>query len=148
MSAAPSRPLVGLLGALASPRLPPPVLALTPAPWQVATYLAEAVRGTDGARRIGAAAREFAFALPPRPAATHGLARARAIALRDRVAALSAVDHVPVLLAVLRALLDDAPTDAAVTLDRAITDAARAEAVTPTAAHLDAAARLVAEVLT
>lgn len=136
-----------LLGALACPRLPPPLLAPAPSRWQVATYLAGAARGTDGARRIGAAARGLAWALPVCTVATHARAQALAIALRDRVAALPTAERVPVLLAVLRALLDDAPTDDAVALDRAITAAARAEGVTPDAEHVGTAARIVGEVL-
>ena len=56
-------------------------------------------------------------------------------------------DRVPTMLALLRALLDDAPTDAAVTLDRTIVDAMRAEGVVPDARQTTMAAQIAAEVM-
>ena len=66
----------------------------------------------------------------------------RAIALRDAVTALPREQHTPVLVAVIRALLDDSP-EVALPLDRAVRDAARAHGHEVTAEHEAEAARIV-----
>lgn len=140
--------LSSVLGALAAPRRAPArVVSIRPEPWEVATYLAEALHGTPAADRIGAATRELVRALPDRPAAAYACAMDTAVTLRDRVMACAPEDRVPTMLALLRALLDDAPTDAAVTLDRTIVDAMRAEGVVPDARQTTMAARIAAEVM-
>jgi hypothetical protein len=66
----------------------------------------------------------------------------RAIALRDAVTALPREQHTPVLVAVIRTLLDDSP-EVALPLDRAVRDAARAHGHEVTAQHEAEAARIV-----
>lgn len=138
--------LAAVLGSLSAPRRPLALVVTAPPRWLVATYLAPALRGTPGARSIGAASRQLLYTIAPTSEATCALARSLAILLRDRVAALPREDQAPVMLATLRALLDDAPTDDAVALDRAIVSAARAEGVSPDASQIAAGERLVAEV--
>ena len=138
--------LSGLLGALAAPAAVAPVLAPRPEPWRVATYLTEALHGSRGARSIGAAARELAFALPACPMETSREAWRVASALQGAAMALPPDDRAPVVLALVRRLLDDAPTDAAVALDRAVVSARAAEGVTPTDTQRAAADRLLREV--
>ena len=139
--------LSGVLGALSSPRAPRALVVHAPPRWLVATFLAPALRGTDGARSIGAASRQFLFTIAPTSEVTCALARHLAIVLRDRVAAMPRVDQAPVMLALLRELLTDAPTDDAVSLDRAIVGAARAEGVAPDARQTMTAAQIAAEVM-
>ena len=121
-------------------------MSIRPERWEVATYLAEALHGTPAADRIGAATRELVRALPDRPAAAYACAMDTDHAARPRDG-VRARDRVPTMLALLRALLDDAPTDAAVTLDRTIVDAMRAEGVVPDARQTTMAAQIAAEVM-
>lgn len=139
--------LAGVLGALSVPRRAPALVVQAPPRWLVATFLAPALRGTPGARAIGGAARQFMFTIAPVSIETCDIARSQAILLRDRVAALPRADQAPVMLATLRELLTDAPTDDAVALDRSIVAAARTEGVDPTAAQTATAAGIVAEIM-
>ena len=74
-----------------------------------------------------------------------GSAMRRAITLRDAAAELPERDRAPVVVALLRDLLDDAPTRAAVDLDRALVVAARECGTAPTAEHRAHAARILRE---
>ncbi len=71
-------------------------------------------------------------------------ARQIAQRLHDAVTAQPEADRVPVLVAIVRSLLDDAP-DAMLPLDRAVRDAARHHAHAVTAEHEAAALALLAE---
>lgn len=132
--------------ALAAPQRPTAAYAV--APWQVAVLMTAAVHGHSyHARRL----RETATALARSTAAGHvvaGLpeARARAMGAWERVMALPERDRLTVTLCVIRALLDDAPCDAAEALDRALT-AAQGDTAPPTAAHRETAAEIAAEVM-
>ena len=66
--------------------------------------------------------------------------------LQRRILAVPDDARACVGVAVVRALLDDAP-DACVALDRAVRDAARVHAPQITASHEAVAARIIAEVL-
>jgi hypothetical protein len=132
--------LAAILGALSAPRRLPPVVRLRPQPWEIACYLARAVQGDACCDAIHRAGEHLLIAT----ATTDGdEAIARAIALRDAAAELPAADRAPVVIAMLRDLLDDAPTWAAVALDRALVTAAALCRTTPTAEHRAHAARIL-----
>lgn len=134
--------LASILGALVSPRRPPPVVRVKPQPWEVACYLARAVQGDGSCDAIHRAGEHLLVAT----ATTDGdEAIARAIALRDAAAELPDADRAPVVIAMLRDLLDDAPTWAAVAFDRALVSAAALCRTTPTAEHRAHAARILRE---
>ena len=116
---------------------------------RAAGLLAAALQGSGPRERalVDAAARALADLGDVHVLVASESARARQVAqrLHDAVTALPEADRVPVLVAVVRALLDDAP-DAMVTLDRAMRDAATWREVGITAEHERAAAELVREV--
>ena len=151
-------PTASLLAALSRPSVRPLAAGLRPfrrslAPAEAlrcrcAALLAEAIDGSGPTERAVAAAARAAHDGLGRVhtfAATEA-ARARAVDLRLRaaVAALPYADRVPVCVAVVRALLDDAP-DVMLPLDRAVRDAATWRGYAVTAAHEAAAARIVGE---
>ncbi len=112
-----------------------------------AALLAEAIDGSGPTERAVAAAARAAHRDLGRVhvfAATEA-ARARAVDLRLRLAveALPEADRVPVCVAVVRALLDDAP-DVMLPLDRAVRVAAEWRGYELTAAHEAAALAIVA----
>ncbi len=141
-----------LLAALSRP-LPPPSSALRSV-WRVdrprvACLLCSAFRAAASphVRALHAAAMEAARRLADLAPPTDEELDARrdtAVALRDRVAAMAPADRAPVLVAVVRELLTDAP-DCCAALDRAVRDAARHHAHTVTAEHEAAALALLAE---
>lgn len=116
---------------------------------RVACLLCSAFRAAASApvRALHAAAMEAARTLADLAPPTDGELDARrdtAVALRDRVAAMPEADRAPVLVAVVRELLADAP-DCCAALDRAVRDAARHHAHAVTAEHEAAALALLAE---
>lgn len=116
---------------------------------RAAGLLAAALQGSGPRERalIDAAARSLADLGAAHVLVASESARARQVAqrLHDAVTALPEADRVPVLVAIVRTLLEDAP-DAMVTLDRAMRDAATWREVGITAEHERAAAELVREV--
>ena len=151
-------PTASLLAALSRPSAHPLSAGLRP--WRRSLAPAEAIRCRAAAllgaaltgsgpreRAIIAAATESLAALGDAHSfVTTEAARARSAAqhAHDAVTALPAADRVPVLVAVVRSLLDDAH-DAMLTLDRAVRDAATWRGYELTAAHEAAAARIVRE---
>lgn len=132
---------------LAPPRLRP-VVALRPPRPVVAAFLARAVQGdasTAAIHETGAALLAWAVTSAADPVCDRAMAAA--VALRDRAAALPETDRAPVVVAMLRDLLDDAGTQTAVDFDKAIVAAARVCGTTPTAAQRGTAAGIVAEVM-
>ena len=152
-------PVARTLAALRTP-LPPPSRApaglrpyrrsLAPAVAvrsRVAALLGSALQGSGPRERaiLTAAAESLAALGDAHAYVASESADARATAQRahDAVAALPVADRVPVLVAVVRALLDDAP-DAMLPLDRAIRDAARWRGYAPTPEHEAAALAIIA----
>lgn len=146
-----------LLAALSRP-LPPPSLALRSV-WRVdrahvdrarvACLLCTAFRAAASphVRALHAAAMGAARTLADLAPPADGELDARrdtAVALRDRVAAMPEADRAPVLVAVVRELLTDAP-DCCAALDRAVRDAAHHHAHAVTAEHEAAALALLAQ---
>lgn len=140
--------------AFATRPLPPPSLALRGVVnvdrARVACLLTSAFRSAGSAhvRALHAAAIESARALSALSApddAELEARRATAVALRDRVAELPEPLRTPVLVAVVRDLLADAPA-CCLPLDRAVRDAARHHAHAVTAEHERIAADVLREV--
>lgn len=140
--------LATVLGSLATPRRRVrPLVRVRPAPWIVGCFLARAIQGDSVCRAIHEAAEQL-LALQVIDGADPrcDVAMLAAIALRDRAAELPDDDRAPVVVAMLRDLLDDAPTRCAVDMDRALVTAARLCRTTPNAIHRELAARIIAEV--
>lgn len=132
--------------ALLAPQRPAAaVIRRRPPPHIVACFLARAVQGDASCSAIHAAGEEL-LRWTTTSAADPMLddAMAAAIRLRDHAAELPEADRAPVVVAMLRNLLDDAPTRCAVDLDRALVRAARECRTTPTPAQRDHAARILA----
>lgn len=139
-------PMVGR--ALAAPPRPGAVAILRrPPPWVIACFLARAVQGDDCAAIHEAAAQLLALTVTDSGDPMLETAMRTAIRLRDRAAALPEADRAPVVVAMLRDLLDDAPTRAAVEMDVALVRAARECGTTPDARHRELAAGIAAEVM-
>lgn len=132
---------------LATPQRARAVVIRRPPPYVVACFLARAVQGDAACAAIHEAAAQL-LALHSVDAADPmlGLAMGMAIVLRDRAATLPEADRAPVVVAILRDLLDDAPTRAAVEMDTALVRAARECGTTPDARQREIAAGIVAEV--
>ena len=140
--------LATVLGALVAPRRQRPVVRVRPAPWMVATFLARALQGDALCRAVHeASAQLLALLVEDGSDPRCDEAIALAIALRDRAAELPPEDRAPVVVALLRDLLDDAPTRVAVDFDRALVAAAHRCGTTPTARHRELAAGIAAEVM-
>ena len=123
-----------LPGALTAPQRRRAVVIRRPPPYVVACFLARAVQGDAACAAIHEAAAQLLGLLTLGAADPMlGLAMGRAITLRDGAAALPEADRAPVVVAMLRDLLDDAPTRAAVEMDQALVRAARECGTTPTA---------------
>ena len=116
---------------------------------RAAGLLAAALQGNGPRERalIDAAARALADLGDVHVLVASESARARQVAqrLHNAVTALPEADRVPVLVAVVRALLDDAP-DAMLPLDRAVRDGAAWRDCAPGDGHERTAAELVREV--
>ncbi len=137
--------LATVLGALVAPRRQRPLVRVRPAPWMVAAFLARALQGDALCRAVHeASAQLLALLVEDGNDPRCDEAIALAIALRDRAAELPPEDRAPVVVALLRDLLDDAPTRVAVDFDRALVAAAARCGTTPTARHREIAARIVA----
>lgn len=151
-------PTASLLAALSRPSARPLAAGLRPhrrglAPAEAircraAALLGAALTGSGPRERaiVTAAAASLAALGDAHAFVATESARARAAAHRahDAVTALPAADRVPVLVATVRSLLDDAP-DVMLPLDRAVRDAATWRGYAVTAAHEAAAARIVGE---
>jgi len=114
--------LASVLGALAAPRRRPlPLVRLRPEPWMVAAFLARALQGDALCRAVHeASAQLLALLVEDGSDPRCDEAIALAIALRDRAAELPPEDRAPVVVALLRDLLDDAPTRVAVEIRAAV----------------------------
>lgn len=133
--------------ALLVPARPRAVVLRRPPPYVVACFLARAVQGDGTCAAIHEAASQLlALSTVDGDDPMLDAAMGAAIRLRDRAAMLPEADRAPVVVAMLRDLLDDAPTRAAVDMDRALVRAARECGTTLTAAHRETAARIAAEV--
>lgn len=139
--------LAPILGALVVRRRHQPIVRIRTPPWVVGCFLARALRGDAACGAIHEAAHQLLQlqvmdGFDPRC----DEAMSVATALRDRAAELPPQERAPVVIAMLRDLLDDAPTRYAVEMDRALVTAARLCRTTPDAIHRELAARILAEV--
>lgn len=140
--------LAPILGALVAPRRQRPVVRVRPAPWMVATFLARALQGDALCRAVHeSSAQLLALLVEDGSDPRCDEAITLAIALRDRAAELPEADRAPVVVALLRDLLDDAPTRTAVDFDRALVAAAHRCGTTPTARHRGLAVEIRAAVV-
>jgi hypothetical protein len=151
-------PTASLLAALSRPLPPPDAAPAGLRPYRRSLAPAEAVRcrcaGLLGGaltgsgpseRAILAAAAESLHALVTAHAMTaweSGASRAAASRAHSAVALLPANNRAPVLVAMVRALLVDAP-DVMLPLDRAVRDAAKWRGCAPTAEHEATAAEIL-----
>ncbi len=140
--------LATVLGALVAPRRQRPLVRVRPAPWMIATFLARALQGDDLCRAVHeSSAQLLALLVEDGDDPRCDEAITLAIALRDRAAELPEADRAPVVVALLRDLLDDAPTRIAVDFDRALVAAAARCNTTPTARHRGLAVEIRAAVV-